>query len=265
MSFPIITLSKWNIHLYNDFVYLSGIADNHPKLGKNTYIAHTSGIQKVIAYSGQELRVETYNSVYICPYKYMNNKPCKNKIENVDGIDTKLLEVISFINNFVDNKLDADLKIKIDNLLKSGVEELRKNKNLEENRLKNIVKELDNSIYLEVSNINEGDTLAYNVNGEIGVIYPEIHVGMFQDSILYIEDYLVDFRYFPKGTLMQIYSWSDNIEHLYIKNLKNYEIKVDKQIIKPDEIIEIKNENYNPGLISPNCVDGSSIFSMKEQ
>ena len=260
MDFPIINMSRWMIHTYKDWIYLSGIADNHPKLGINAYVSQTSEIKEVVSYKDNVLKVKTHNSIYVCPIKYLSKRFVKNDIPNINTIKPELYKVILLVNKLADkNIMDASKQHYLD-MINSGEEELKQKKEEDNTRLISIIKDKENSIYLEVSNISYGNTLAYNINGETGVIEPEIHVGMFQDSILYMLENKVDFRYFPKGTLMEIYSWSDNIEKVLIKNMKNYEIKVDEQTIKAGETVEIDNSNYNCGLISPNCVDGSSAL-----
>lgn len=260
MGIPIINMANWMIHTYGNTVYLSGIADNHPKLGINIYVSHTSKIEEVISYDGDILKVKTHNSIYICPLKFLRKDFVNNKIDDVNELQPELYEVITIINELADKNIDNTRKQSILNMIELGEKELKHKKDTENNRLISIAKNEENSIYLELSSISSGNTLAYNISGEAGIIEPIVHVGMFQDSVLYMQDGIVDFRYFPKGTDLEIYSWSDNIEKVIVKNMKNYDIKVDKQTIKAGETVQIDNNNYNCGLISPNCVDGSSIF-----
>lgn len=260
MNFPIINMSRWMIHTYKDWIYLSGIADNHPKLGINAYVSQTSEIKEVVSYKDNILKVKTHNSIYVCPIKYLSKRFVKNDIPNINTIKPELYKVILLVNKLADKDIMDDSKQRYLNMIDLGEEELKQKKEEDNTRLISIVKDKENSIYLEVSNISYGNTLAYNINGETGVIEPEIHVGMFQDSILYMLENKVDFRYFPKGTLMEIYSWSDNIERVIIKNIKKYDIKVDEQLIKAGDTVEINKNDYRCGLISPNCVNGSSLL-----
>ena len=85
--------------------------------------------------------------------------------------------------------------------------------------------------------------MAYHMGELVGVIYPEIHAGMIQDSIHYIErigegdnEFEVDFRYFPNSNCtMETYSWSDTIETVVIKNVKEEPIKFNTTNIEPGE------------------------------
>ena len=54
-------------------------------------------------------------------------------------------------------------------------------------RLIEIVKGYEDAVYIEVSQISTGSVMAYHIGDCVGVIQPEIHAGMVQDSILYLE------------------------------------------------------------------------------
>ena len=95
-------------------------------------------------------------------------------------------------------------------------------------------------MYVEVSQVSTGSVMAYHFGECVGVIQPEIHAGMIQDSILYLEhledDLIIDFRYFPNGnSVMETYSWSDTIKSVVIKNMKNDTIKFNTTNIEPGE------------------------------
>lgn len=259
-ALPLINMSNWKLHCCGTWFYLSGTADNHPKLGINARVVHTSEVLNGIV-EGNEVeevyRFTTHNSIYVCPLKYMSAEMTKMEM-NLDALDNiELIKIAFKLNKKLEDTIENK---KLHETLKRGQIELKHKQKLEENRLMELMHDKKNTIYLEVSSIGTGDTLAYNINDKIGIIKPSIHVGTFQDSILYMEDGLVDFRYFPMMTAMEIYSWSDNIDKLLIKNMKQYDIRVDEQIIKPGETVEIDKNNYKYGLISPNCVDGSSAF-----
>ena len=129
-----------------------------------------------------------------------------------------------------------------------------------------IAKKYDDCIYIEVSKISSGDNLAYHLGDDCGIVKPYIHVGMFQDSVLYMkyrqdeEDTALDFRYFPKGTLMETYSWSDNIKQAVIKNMKGYSIFFNEQEVLPGETKIFTPEGHVQGLISPDCYNGKSAL-----
>lgn len=259
-ALPLINMSNWKLHCCNTWFYLSGVADNHPKLGVNARVVHTSEVLNGTIENkddGDVYKFTTHNSIYMCPLKYMSAEMNKMEMDLSAFDNVELLKIVFKLNKMFDDPIE---KQKLAEIIKRGQIELKHKQEAEENRLISLMKDKKNTVYLEVSSISTGDTLAYNIDNKIGIIKSSIHVGTFQDSILYMEDGLVDFRYFPMMTAMEIYSWSDNIETVLIKNMKQYDIRVDEQIIKPGETVEIDKNNYKCGLVSPNCVDGSSAF-----
>jgi hypothetical protein len=126
----------------------------------------------------------------------------------------------------------------------------------------------EDCVYLEVSNVGSGDLLAYHLGKYTGVVQPDIHVGMFQDSILYMkygyddEEDSLDFRYFPKGMneVMETYSWSDNIKYAVIKNETGDTLIFNRIKIPEGETMVFTPESHREGLISPDCYNGKSIF-----
>ena len=150
--------------------------------------------------------------------------------------------------------------------------------------------------------IARGDKLAYNIGGKIGLIEPALHIGNFQDSVLYmkyIEDeedeneVSLDFRYWPMADKDDIpvfvmtddghyveqprehkvkekqkvktYSWSDNIKRAIIKNSSNILIEFNGQNIAIGETKVFTEDRHVEGLFSPDCYNGKSIFSLRKQ
>lgn len=250
MQKAIVNMSNWQLYVYDSEYNLEGIGDIHPKLGKNVYIAYTSNV-KNYRLEKDVLTYETKNTIYICPLKYMSRNPFRNVV-----IDYKerLMHLSDTSENCLDKIISAAAAISlsrtsenefakhISELQKTGAEELLEKENKEKERLCNIVREYENSVYIEVSQISIGNVLAYHFGHCIGVLKPGIHVGMFQDSILYVKtgkheegECSFDFRYFPKGGTMETYIWSDNIERVIIKNEKKCFIKFNDEIIEPQE------------------------------
>ena len=95
--------------------------------------------------------------------------------------------------------------------------------------IKDVLDQYEDCIYIIVKRIHVGDILYYHIGDKYGEIEPDRHIGLFQDSILYLEhsaDYetIVDFRYWPRGRSMETYSWSDNIRTAILKNNKDCDI-----------------------------------------
>ncbi len=102
----------------------------------------------------------------------------------------------------------------------------------------------------------------YREENMIREIKPSVHVGMFTDSILITdwEQNMVDFRYFPKGRLIEPYHWSKRLEGIHIHNLW-YEDAVfkgtDRDIICPaNETVKIEKDAYrSEGLFNTDALD----------
>ena len=139
-------------------------------------------------------------------------------------------------------------------------------KTKEEKRLIELALEYENCIYLEVSNIECGDILAYHLGNYTGVVYPSVHVGTFQDSVLYMkyakedDPCSLDFRYFPSHGI-ETYSWSDNIQYAVIKNMVGKEFPFNNESIQQGETKVYTPQNHHEGLFSPDCYNGKSVLS----
>lgn len=244
-------MSEWELRVFDDEYNLSGIVDKHPKLGKNTYMHFTSTL-KMYSFEEDVLTYETENTIYKCPLKYINTKPYRNVIpgykeeltkrnEKSDSILDKIIAAAAKISLDVD--LDDEFVIHILNLSEVGKVELEAIRKAEEERLIEIAKQYDDCVYVEVSNIDYGDKLAYHIGETCGTVESTVNSGLFQDSILYIkyrqneDDTAFDFRYFPKedGTCMETHSWSDNIKQAVIKNICPFPIQFNGEEIMPEE------------------------------
>lgn len=281
MNKPVVNMSDWELYVYNDNYNLSGIADRHPTLGTDAYVSYTS---KMIRSELAEdiLTYETQNTIYVCPLKYMRVQPYRNVIpkyqeELTHRADTSKSDLDNIIAATACIALDKgnenSLAKHIMKLQEMGVQEL-KQQNEERNKcLIDIANKYEDCIYIEVSNVGSGNKLAYHIGQESGVIDPDIHSGMFQDSILYMQyatdennGCSLDFRYFPKGLgdIMETYSWSDNIKQAVIKNECDYSICFNGNEIAPGETKIFSPKSHRQGLISPDCHNGKSVFSMQK-
>ena len=107
----------------------------------------------------------------------------------------------------------------------------------------------------------------------MGIVNPGVHIGMFQDSVLYMkyateeDPCALDFRYFPKGfgDVMETYSWSDNIKQAVIKNQKGHSLIFNHEEIAPGETKVFTPDTHKQGLFSPDCYNGKSLFTMGEE
>lgn len=259
MSKAVINLDKWGLLNYGKFFCAFGIADKHPKLGKNITVSHTSGIIKVEE-KEDTYYFETHNSIYVCELGNIS----KDSHYRLDKTNSKS-KVARVYTKYYRYKLYCMAKENNEALSKYGIrlnpnerEEFEriielsalKNKEREEKiKLQNdkLIAEASkysNCIFIDLSSISRGDNAAFNINGRTGIIKPFIHVGMFVDTMLYentdnMDDY-IDFRYYVRPMGLEPYSWTENIERVVIHNNKGVDIYFNHNItIKPDETVEI--------------------------
>lgn len=275
-----VNMSEWELYIYNGEYNLSGIADNHPTIGRNQFVGYTSSLQR-FDFENDVLTYETRNTIYICPLKYMQTKPYfnvvteyKEKLMKQDNVSDSILDKIiaASARLALEKELNDDFVQHILEVTKDGKAELEAMKIADDNRMIEIAKKYEDCIYIEISNVDAGDKLAYHFGDHVGTIDPEIHSGMFQDSILYMkyaeteDDEELDFRYFPKGlgVYMETYSWSDNIKHAVIKNICDFVIVFNNEEVASGETKVFTPENHVEGLFRPDCYNGKSVFRIEE-
>lgn len=300
-----VNMKNWELYIDSNNYNLSGIADNHPKLGKNAYVAYTSSLVNS-SFKDDILMYETKNTIYICPLKYMNIYPYYNVTNHhkkelthiADQVDNMLNRIIaasakisiintnkennntnevdithySNIENIDDDYSDDKLVKHIMKLQEQGQKEIEAFKEKENNRLIEIASTYEDCIYIEISNVGYGNTLAYHLGKFKGVVKPEIHLGFVRDSVLYMKYESVndpcslDFRYFPLGIMndtIKTYSWSDNIVQAIIKNDTNYTLTFNQKKIPVGETMIFTPKDHRQGLISPDCHNGKSLLGNK--
>ena len=197
---------------------------------------------------------------------------------------------------------NLEVKERLSELMMIGRREIEEENKKQEEHLLEAAKKYEDCIYIEMKQIARGDKLAYNIGGKIGLIEPALHIGNFQDSVLYmkyIEDeedeneVSLDFRYWPMADKDDIpvfvmtddghyveqprehkvkekqkvmtYSWSDNIKRAIIKNSSNILIEFNGQNIAIGETKVFTEDRHVEGLFSPDCYNGKSIFSLRKQ
>ena len=57
----------------------------------------------------------------------------------------------------------------------------------EKQRLIEIAGKYEDCVYIEVSSVQSGSTLVYHLGAAVGIVKPGVHIGMFQDSVLYMK------------------------------------------------------------------------------
>lgn len=278
MEKAVVNMTNWELYVYNDEYNLSGIADSHPNLGKDAYVGRTSPVVKY-KLDKEVLTYETCNTVYVCPLKYMSIYPYQCVVpeykhqltHRADDSDNCLDQIIAVTAKIATDTCNEDAYVKhIKVLQKQGQQEMKEMEERDNARLCDIAKNYEDCVYIEFSNIDSGNKLAYHLGDYLGTVLPSFHSGMFQDSVLYMKygseednDCRLDFRYFPIGfgSEIETYSWSDNIKLAVIKNDCQFVIRFNKEPIQPGETKVFTSQSHRQGLLSPDCYNGKSIIS----
>lgn len=278
MGKAIVNMTNWELYVYDNRYNLSGVADNHPSLGKDIYIRYTSDVERS-ELAEDILTYETRNTIYVCPLKFMSEYPYRNVVEDYkkqlihrdENSTNELDRIIGASACIATEQAEGNLlAMHILKLQESGRRELKRLEEAEHKRLMDIVRQYEDSVYIEVSNVDCGNKLAYHLGEECGTVKPYIHSGMFQDSILYMQyadeennNCSLDFRYFPKGLgdVMETYSWSDNIKQAVIKNDCAHTIYFNQTELAPGDTKVFTSDSHRQGLISPDCHNGKSMLS----
>ena len=283
MSKPYVNMTNWELCVYDNKYHLSGTVDYHPNLGKGIYVSGTSSLVEY-TFLDDALIYETKNTIYVCPLKYMVTWPYK-------CVETKYREKLThraeYSDDILDNIIAASAKLSIEmtrkeqeepsedysddellnrikKLQQTGQIEIEEMEQNERNRLIDIASNYEDCIYIEVYNAGIGNLLAYHLGNSTGVVHPQLHSGMFQDSVLYMkyaseEDQCsFDFRYWPMGWRENIetYSWSDNIKLAVIKNETGDLLDFNHTTIPAGETMTFTPEGHRQGLLSPDCHNG---------
>ncbi len=282
MEKAIVNMTNWELYVYDGEYNLSGIADNHPMLGKDTRVCYTSKLVRS-ELTDDVLTYETQNTVYVCPLKFMTRHPYCNVVPDYkeelirrgENSDNELDQIIAASAYIALDRVEQNALAKyIVELRMLGDEELRKMEEVEAHRMYSVLANYEDSIYLEVSNVEAGNKLAYHLGDYFGIVWPRLHVGMFQDSVLYMlcateksKGCSLDFRYFPKGVgdVLETYSWSDNIKLAVIKNDCSYTIVFNHEEIEPGETKVFTPKTHTQGLFSPDCHNGKTLFGTGEE
>ena len=68
-----------------------------------------------------------------------------------------------------------------------GQREIAQMEEQEKQRLFEIAGKYEDCVYIEVSSVQSGSTLVYHLGDAVGIVKPGVHIGMFQDSVLYMK------------------------------------------------------------------------------
>lgn len=264
MEKAVINLDKWGLMNCNNWFCAFGIADNHPKLGKNVEVSHTSEILN-IEEKEDTYYLETHNSIYVCKlgdiskesHYRLEKTESKSKVAKVYNkyyrykIYNLSKESEEPISKYGIRLKDEEIK-EFERILKLTAfcdKEREESIKLHEARLLEEASKYSDSIFIDLSSISRGSKLAFNIKGKTGIVNPSVHLGIFTDTVLYEKSEKeighISFRYYVGYKDLTPYSWSENIERIVIHNNKGTAITFgDKILIKPDETVEILRKDY---------------------
>lgn len=207
-----------------------------------------------------------------------------------DGMDITTSRIVSFNVNLQDKCLEivtysgshykavfTEISYKVENIkitraslgfLKTSSDFIGEAVFLAKKKEQEFVKILDKELlngdfYIELSEsaINRA---YFKYNDKVRKVHGYCHVGTFADSYLYRISGVVDFRHYEFGfNGFSTYHMSDTIKRLVVKNTHTQPMQIDNVIYPAGQttITCVTEENRQEGLLSPDCVNGKSLFS----
>lgn len=245
----IIELKNWIMYPLKNKLSLAGIANNHPKLGRNIEIANTSAILSIEENKSFVMTCRTLNSVYKLSWKDANLDPreslqdpttlnCAETVRDKYILYTKLIRA-----RYKElDELNIALRTYM-NVITEGQKQYKEYIELQNKELINKASKYNKCIYMEVSSISKGNTIAFNIDGKTGVINPNGTGGYYVDAIEYKTENNqgidVSLGYFVGKDCIDIHTISKNVDNLVIHNNRradlvvngSYQVRFDETII----------------------------------
>jgi len=231
-------LKNWLFTLHGKSVIAHGDVYDNPKFSDGDFI-HTSFVNKVEVIPEGLLITTKSESIYFLEADYIS-------IRHFD--ETEIC--------FKSLGLETDL-------LESYMEKTKERKTL-------VLKEMNEKLkprelYLSCQGVSVKSAYFCKENDEVIEANITYHAGMFTDSVLVRAVGEVDFRFFPKYNMIDLYHWSDGLDRVIIYNQgEDFDVKESEKYISckrgTETIIESKDYS-GEGLFSPDCVNGKSALS----
>lgn len=251
-------LRDWCVYEFNGEYKIRGLTDYVPDYGR--YMQIDVRLKEFTHCITEDVLVcETEENRYVCPLKYFDIKYNYNYMDG--AYVKKLINKTKKSGSVMDTIALATAEVVLDkhkstytkHILKLA-EEGRRELELEDcafqQSLMEQAKEYEDSIYIAWYNDANTNMLAYHIGDELGTVIPDLHVGTFQDSVLYIkypeeqDDLRLEFRYFPRGFSTYVtYLWSENISKAVIKNCMEWNMTFNGKVIAPGEVVVIARED----------------------
>lgn len=232
-------LRNWSIRCFGDYFSLSGFCDNHPSLGRGALV-YTSEIEQL------SLKEEDKSLEFVTA----SGSIYESSLDEIDYRKEVLEKTRAYL---------CEMNISASLVDEAVVLAKRKERAFK----KSLAGELLNGdLYLEV-----GECFIvrayFKYNGEVLRLYGRCHSGIFKDSYLYTKGGIVDFRHYQFGwRSVNTYHISDTIQRLAVNNISGDVVYIDgKEYPVGQTITCVTKENHQEGLISPDVVNGKSLFA----
>lgn len=233
-----ISLREWYLESFGNSNILWGIVSGHPKLEDGMFV-HTSLIQQTVMDADNKCLqfVTASGSNYAVAFDDIDYNP--ESVEKTKACLQKLNISASFIEESVVLSKRKERAFK-----KSLASEL-----------------LNGDLYLELSECSIVRAY-FKYNDEVLRLYGRCHSGMFTDSYLYTKGGIVDFRHFQFGwRSVNTYHISDTIQRLVVNNISGVVMNIDNREYPVGKNITcVTKDNHEEGLMSPDVVNGKSLF-----
>lgn len=248
-----IELKNWIMYVIDDRLSLSGIAVDHPKLGRNIELAKTSKILSIEEDHSFVMTCRTLNSVYVLdwglanlsPKEYLAEPQALNCPETVRDKYITYLQLVKSKDKNADD-LNAFLQSYM-KVITEGRKRLTKYfGDLDSNLLHNALKYND-CVYMNISSIGRGSNAAYNIGGKTGILKPSNNTGCYVDTIDYSSDENsgvdIQLGYFIGNSCIDLYNISKDIKNIVIHNDKRATVAINGSYqVRFDETIMIESE-----------------------
>lgn len=234
-----IILKAWYLEQRGYATLLRGIVSGHPKLEDGAFI-HTSPVKQAVIEADHKClkAVTASGSNYTVAFEDIDFRP--DFIERTE----ECLQTLNISTTFIDEAVILSRQ------KEEAFQEL-------------LDRELSNGdLYLEVGE-SSLVKVYFKYHDEILRLHGRCHVGMFADSYLYTETGVVDFRHYEFGwRSFTTYHMSDTIQRLVINNVSGDVMRIDEKEYPVGKTITcVTRKNHEEGLLSPDMVNGKSLFS----
>ncbi len=233
-------LHHWKLSVWGDTVLAHGLVTGHPRLPSGSF-CHTSPIREARLEDSALTLLTASGNRYIL---------------GADAIDPSHLEETA------EGLERLGLAPAAEGWGRARQEEMAR-------RRARLAQELlPGELLLDVAGTDALAAVFRTAQGELVEVEPDVHVGMFQDSVL-VTDWqggTVDFRYFPKEDRLEPYHLSDGLTAIRLNNLGGTDVSfgaASRAAVCPAGEVTVlsASDHAAEGLFSPDAVNGKGLYS----